>query len=167
MSHIETDDIIDVSDLTDRLEELRDERQALVEAVEEAQEALDDTDDSIDDADQEALASSPAQTDLTAAQEALATFDGSEEAEELKELEGVLKELEGYGGDHQFDGDWYPGTLIARSYFVEYVEDMLKDIGDLPRDLPDYIAIDWQKTADNIEVDYATIDIDGNEYLYR
>ena len=41
------------------------------------------------------------------------------------------------------------------------------DIGDLPKDLPAYIVIDWDKTANNIEADYTTVDYDGVEYLIR
>lgn len=90
-----------------------------------------------------------------------------DEYEELKTLEELLSNLCGYGGDEQWEGDWYPVTLIARSYFVDYCEEMVKDIGDLPQNIPSYLAIDWQATADNLEVDYSTVDFDGDEYLYR
>jgi hypothetical protein len=29
------------------------------------------------------------------------------------------------------------------------------------------IAIDWEKTADNMRVDYGSVDYDGTTYLYR
>ena len=41
------------------------------------------------------------------------------EPEELAMLEGILSELAGYGGDEEFEGDWYPMQLIADSYFQE------------------------------------------------
>lgn len=64
--------------------------------------------------------------------------------------------------------DWgYGETLIHSSYWVQYVEDLLIDCGDLPREIPSYIAIDWEKTADNIEQDYMRVDFDGEEYLIR
>jgi hypothetical protein len=44
---------------------------------------------------------------------------------------------------------------------------MLEDIGVLPKDLPTYIEIDWDKTADNLEVDYASVDFGDDEYLIR
>ena len=40
----------------------------------------------------------------------------------------------------------------------EFVEELLKDIGDLPHDLPHYIYIDWEKTAECIMQDYFEID---------
>jgi len=90
-----------------------------------------------------------------------------EDADELMTLCTLLAQMKGYGGDNEWRGDWYPGALIRRSYFVEYCEELVKDIGDLPRDLPGYLAIDWQATADNLEVDYSSVDYDGVEYLYR
>jgi hypothetical protein len=44
---------------------------------------------------------------------------------------------------------------------------MLEDCGEIPRDLPHYIAIDWEATAQNIRVDYTEIDFDGQAYLVR
>ena len=89
------------------------------------------------------------------------------ELDEFTILQTTLEELNGYGGDEQWRGDWYPITLIAESYFTNYCVDLLDDIGDLPRDLPSYIAIDWERTADNLKVDYSEIEIGGSTYFYR
>jgi hypothetical protein len=93
------------------------------------------------------------------AHEALASEHGT--------LEDLLIDLEGNGGDEEWRGDWYPVTLIRDSYFQTYARELLEDCGDIPRDLPDYIAIDWQTTADNIRVDYTACEIDGITYWYR
>jgi hypothetical protein len=82
-------------------------------------------------------------------------------------LTRILHELKGYGGDEQWRGDWYPITLIGEHYFTEYAQDLLADCGELPRDLPHYIEIDWQATARNIRIDYSPVDIDGVTYWYR
>ena len=85
-----------------------------------------------------------------------------DDAKELVALRQLQEEAEGYAPD------WKHGaTLIRRSHWPEYAEEMCKDIGDLPRDLPGYLVIDWAKTADNLEVDYTTVDFDGVEYLIR
>lgn len=64
--------------------------------------------------------------------------------------------------------DWkYGETLIHASYWVDYVYDLLRDCGDLPKDIPHYIEIDWDATANNIEQDYMRVDFDGEEYLIR
>ena len=86
---------------------------------------------------------------------------------ELSVLQDILDGLKGYGGDVQWRGDWYPITLIHESYFVEYCEELVKDVGDLPKEIPSYIEIDWDKTAENMKWDYSSIEIDGNTYYYR
>ena len=47
----------------------------------------------------------------------------------LEELRGLLSELAGYGGDGQFEGDWYPSTLIHYDYFETAMDELLEDIG--------------------------------------
>jgi hypothetical protein len=85
-----------------------------------------------------------------------------DDAAELAVLEKLASDGEDYAPDWQ-----YGATLIRETYFSEYCEDMLKDIGDLPQDLPGYIAIDWDATANNIGVDYTEVDFDGVTYLVR
>jgi hypothetical protein len=78
-----------------------------------------------------------------------------------------MSELAGCGGDEQWQGVWYPVTLISDSYFVDAMRELVQDIGDLPRDIPAYLAIDWEATADNLRVDYSSVDIGGLTYWYR
>lgn len=84
--------------------------------------------------------------------------------EELKVLMALMQELEGMGGDEQWQGDWYPITLIRDSYFTDYARELLEDCGGIPRDLPHYIEIDWEATARNIRVDYSPVEINGTTY---
>ena len=86
---------------------------------------------------------------------------------EHQELTALLNELAGNGGDEQWRGDWYPVTLIRDSYFIDYARELLEECGDIPRNLPHYIAIDWDATARNIRVDYQPIEINGSTYWYR
>ena len=48
--------------------------------------------------------------------------------------------------DEAYNGEWDDDE--------EFVEELLTDIGDLPRDLPCYIHIDWERTARDIMMDY-------------
>ena len=89
------------------------------------------------------------------------------EPEELAMLESMLEDMRGNGGDHQWEGNWYPATMIRDSYFTDYAEELCKDIGDLPQDIPSYIEIDWEATARNIRMDYSCVEIDGIDYWYR
>ena len=87
------------------------------------------------------------------------------EKEELEELRGLLSELAGYGGDEQFEGDWYPVTLIRDSYFETAMDELLEDIGDIPRDLPCYLTITVDYIA--LQQDYSSVDIGDETYWYR
>ena len=83
------------------------------------------------------------------------------------ELE-ILKALAGEASD--CSSDWqYGATLIRESYFTEYCEDFCKDIGDIPSELPWYIAnhIDWDGVAREIKMDYSEVDFDGVSYFIR
>ena len=163
MSNIDnTEDLLDSRDIIERIEELEGDRAALEEDVENAEAALADYIENSDDEDAEtstdALALAVA---LDEARKALAEWDESGDAEELKTLKDFAEDLEGYG-------DWEHGeTLIRKSYFVEYVEDLLKDCGDLPKDIPWYICIDWEATARNIKIDYTEASFDGVTYYMR
>lgn len=85
-----------------------------------------------------------------------------EEEEEFKALSAFAKEAEDYAKD------WlYGAVLIRESYFTEYAQRLLEDCGEIPRNLPHYIAIDWEATAQNIRADYTEIDFDGQAYLVR
>lgn len=96
-----------------------------------------------------------------------AESDGLPDAEERFLLASILDELKGNGGDEQWRGDWYPVTLIRNSHFTDYARELLKDCGELPRDLPHYVAIDWGTTARNIRTDYTPIDLEDATYWYR
>lgn len=84
-----------------------------------------------------------------------------EDAAELATLSKLAEDAEGAA-------DWtYGETLIRDDYFTKYVREMLEDCGEIPRDLPHYIAIDWHKTADNVRCDYFPVDFDGVTYWIR
>ena len=111
----------------------------------------------------------------------------------LDELEGVIedymeeKELEELDNESNAFEDWvdyeellelremadeipewqYGETLIPEDEFVDYCEELCKDVGDLPSEIPWYIEIDWEKTAENIRVDYSECKYQGTTYLYR
>ena len=62
----------------------------------------------------------------------------------------------------------YGTPLIDEDYWEEYVEEeLIKGCGDLPRNIPRYIEIDWSKTATNVGQDYGLIEYQRNRYYYR
>lgn len=58
-------------------------------------------------------------------------------------------------------------TAIRESYWVEYIEGYLKEIGYLPQDLPWWIVIDWEKTAEHVKEDYTGFELDGVTYFIQ
>lgn len=89
-------------------------------------------------------------------------FDDEDEGNEYIALKALADEAEAYSED------WtYGSTLIRDSYFSDYVQELLEDCGDLPKDLPHYVVVDWEATARNIRQDYTSVDFDGVTYWVR
>jgi hypothetical protein len=149
-----SDDVIDSRDVIARIEELRDEREALVDALTEATDELANADE---DADREAM-----QTAIDDARQEVADWD-EENAEELKQLQAVAEQAEGYASD------WRHGaTLIRESYFKTYAQELADDIGAIDRNAAWPLShIDWEAAADELKSDYTSIDYDGTEYWVR
>jgi hypothetical protein len=131
--------IIDSRDVIERLEELQEERQDLVDAVEDAE----------------------GKEAKRVASEALEEWD-NDNGNDLRAIKALAEEGENCAAD------WlYGEALIRESYFVEYCQDLCEDIGDLPKEMPSYLVIDWEATAKNLQQDYTSIDFDGVTYLVR
>jgi antirestriction protein len=45
----------------------------------------------------------------------------------------------------------------------EFVQQLVEDIGDIPKDLPGYIHINWERTARDVMMDYS----ESNGYYFR
>ena len=91
--------------------------------------------------------------------------ENANNTEELEALENLLYELKGNGGDEQWDGDWYPLTLIRDSYFEEYMDEMVADCYEIPSDLPSFMTITLDYVA--LQMDYSSVEFDGVTYWYR
>ncbi len=144
-------DTIDSRDVIERIEEMKGEREALEEAVTEAREAL-------------AAVKRPKKALKVALVEAAIALDewDADNGDELKSLRELNDE-----GD-KASGEWEDGaTLINEDYWDDYCMGLVQDIGDLPRDLPDYLVIDWTATAANLSQDYTQIEWDGNTFYVR
>jgi len=151
-----TDDVIDSRDIIARIDELQSERDALETARDELKAAL----NAIDDEDSSAY--HEAEEAYDTAYITLTEWDNSDEADELRILTKLADE-----GSNSSD-DWtYGATLIRDDYFTEYAEELVKDIGDLPQNIPSYIVIDWEATAENLKQDYTEVDFDGETYWIR
>ncbi len=95
--------------------------------------------------------------------EELENTDDAEEKQELSVLEALAAECSDYAPDWE-----YGETLIRRSHFVAYAEQLAIDCGSVEptHNWPNY-CIDWEEAADELEQDYTSVDFDGVEYLIR
>lgn len=90
------------------------------------------------------------------------------EAEELVMLEGILSELAGYGGDEEFEGAWYPITLVHDECFQDYAKELAEDCGSVDTSARwPMNCIDWEQAARELQMDYSSIEIRGFTYWYR
>lgn len=140
---IDSRDIIEaIKDLESQIEDLEEERDALQGEIDDGDLSEDDTAD--------------LKRQVEDKQEEIDTLK-----DELKPLTDLQDEAEGYC-------DWINGaTLIHKDYFTQYAMQMLSDIGDLPQEIPWYIVIDEEATAENIRQDYTAVDFDGVTYYVR
>ena len=148
--------VIDTRDLHDRLEELKDKQDEIQNKKDEIKEA--------EDIPYKVISPEAAKEyeeeleDLVKELEELESDFDADEREELNELENMESEIP----------EWrHGGTLIPERDWVEYCEELCKDIGDLPQNIPGYLVIDWEATAENIKADYSEIEYQGTTYLYR
>jgi len=145
------DNVVDSRDIIERIEELSDEISGEAETNDKESEILIEWLDNPETEYPEFEEGSPTLTD--------AIRELCDEYRILKELES---EAEGYASDWQ-----YGEALIRESYWIEYCEELCIDIGDLPKNIPSYIEIDWDATAENIKADYTELDWDGVGYYIR
>ena len=151
------DNTIDVRDIIERVEDLRGERDsAAMEHVDACEEA--GTEGTWDGG------------------EAKWAEDNPDDARELAILEDFLSDLKGYGGDEQWEGDWYPVTLVNSDYFTEYAQELAEEIAEpgMREAAWPYRHIDWEAAADELQQDYSCVDLkpleEGGEaatYYYR
>jgi hypothetical protein len=141
-----SDDVIDSRDVIARISELEDERNDLLLAIEDATEA------EIDDKEQ-------AVSDATCA---LEDWDEGEDGQELKMLKALAEEAEGCS-------DWRHGeTLIRDSYFEQYAMELADDCCDMKKaDSWPLTCIDWEKAADELKMDYTSIEFGDVTYWIR
>lgn len=142
---------LDTRDLAKRKEEL----EALRDAVTEAESALDDAGipkgtprDQVPDEKWPLIEALDNATDEF----------GEDEQTELAELEELESEI----------SEWRHGeTLIPCDQFTDYARELLEDCGDIPRELPHYLVIDWNATAENLLADYSEVTYQGTDYYVR
>lgn len=66
----------------------------------------------------------------------------------------------------QYANEWqYGEQLIRRSYFEDYMDELMEDTYPLPKNMPFWMSIKLDYNA--LKQDYSSVDFDGVEYLIR
>lgn len=91
----------------------------------------------------------------------------SEDAAELGALRELASECEGYA-------DWqYGEQLISVDYFVDYIEELINDCYEMPKDMNSgnwpwrHMKIDYDAAAKEAEQDYARVTFMGRDFFIR
>ena len=86
-------------------------------------------------------------------------FD-DEEGKELDMLRELAEEAE------QYSSDWeYGETLIHEDYFNDYMDEMIEDCYEIPKNLPYWMSI--KIDYDELKSDYVELYFDGQIYYMR
>lgn len=133
-----TDDTIDSRDVIARIEELEAER--------------DDYASEIDD-----------KTGAAGVERRSWAESNPDEAAELKALQALAEEAEGYAPD------WKHGEqLIRDSYFERFAQELADDLGYTNAEVSwPHTCIDWERAARELRMDYTGVDFDGVTYWVR
>ena len=93
--------------------------------------------------------------------------DNPDEAAELAALEALAEEASG-------SPDWLHGeTLIRESYFTDYIEELIRDCYEMPKEITSgawpwrHVTVDYEGAAEEAKADYIEVDFDGVTYLIR
>lgn len=90
------------------------------------------------------------------------------ELEELAALKALAAECEQYASDWQ-----YGEQLIRRSYFEQYISDLIDECYELPKNINcgswpyNHLSFDIEAAAIEAEQDYTEVSFGGVEYLIR
>ena len=153
MSNIQSgNDIIDVRDIIARVEYLRGELDNLLEAILDAKHSIPVMKFENDASEHTKACIAERQW-------------RQDNSEEFRSLEELLQELSGNGGDEQWEGNWYPVTLIHESYFEQSMDELVADCYEIPKDLPSFMTITLDYDA--LKQDYTTCEFEGETHYYR
>lgn len=163
------DDIIDSRAIIARLEELQGDLDSLNQDVEDAQEAFDEAVEQANTTGKVA--------DNVARAEALDTLNEARGLRDEWQQSDVAKEydmLKRVAAEGEYYSDWHYGeTLIKSTYFVTYIEQLIDECYEIPKDMRSgrwpyrHITMDYEAAAAEAEQDYATITVGDDDYFIR
>ena len=82
--------------------------------------------------------------------------------DEYQHIEAINEIEDEVGGEFE-----YGCTLIEEDDFEDYVRELLVDRGYISKDLPTWMEIDWEATAENVKKDYSELEYKGETCYFR
>lgn len=151
-------DVINSRDVIERIEELKGDLESAYEDYETAYE----------EAVEAKLPVAPKfDFDQWVEQQSSGSSDMTDEATEYRALVALADQGEGYG-------DWMHGDqLIRESYFTNYIEELIEDCYEMPKEMDSgnwpyrHMTMDYEAAAEEAKSDYTCLDFDGETYWMR
>ena len=81
-----------------------------------------------------------------------------QDKEHIEEIDELETDIEDFGSGV---------TMIDEDDFEDFIQEDLESIGIMSKNLPSFIVIDWDATADNLKDGYQEVYYQGNTYLVR
>jgi len=85
-----------------------------------------------------------------------------DEQEEMRQLQEIEKEVDGYSGSDFNDGV----TLIAEEDFEDYAREFADDVGAYASG-SHWPPVDWKQAAEELQMDYTSVEICNRTYWFR
>ena len=176
-----SDDIIDSRTVIAKVEELESDIDDLEVEIGELEDERCNKDDEIDDLstdvgslhyEKDKLEIEELQTVMVVLRDDINSIDSriEELKTDLSELKDELKPIKEFADDGEaYASDWIHGaTLINESYFEKYAQELAYDCGDISQDANwPANCIDWEKAADELKIDYKSIEIGCEMFWVR
>lgn len=163
------DETINSRDIIAREEELTEDRNNLVELIEAAEEDYDAfiKENGLTDYNEDGVRSlQELQEEVNGTKSDLAMFN-TEYEDDLELLQDIISQ----GEDSP---DWsYGETLIHEKYFIAYIEELIHDCYEMPKEFNEgkwpfnHLNFDFEGAAEEAKSDYSTIEAGGETYYIR
>ena len=165
-----TDNVIDSRDIIKRIDELTGDFQALVDDI-EAAETNEDRETAFGALATWLIGHTEIVPNLKTLEDP--TFDDVSEWAEADDAY-ELKVLLALASEADCSPDWsYGETLIHEDYFTDYIEELINDCYELPKEFNSgawpwcHMTIDYEAAADEAKQDYKEVNFDGATYYIR
>lgn len=165
-----TDNVIDSRNIIKRIDELTGDFQALVDDI-EAAETDEERGTAFDDLATWLIGHTEIAPDLEALEgisfDDVSDWAESDDAYELKALLALADEADCSPG-------WLCGeTLIHEDYLTDYIDELINDCYELPKEFNSggwpwrHMTLDYEAAADEAKQDYMEVNFDGATYYIR